>query len=154
MGPRMARRRALVRRVQIRVLIGVLLAASSLYLLHPPRDADAAPPGSLVITSVGCFPSASIDIRVSTLATGSGKSNVLHIEWSDGTTTTPAPAQEIPQDAYASSAQSDMYHVDWISEDPSGTPPFTATATVTLSWVWSNGNSKDVAATTASRACS
>lgn len=115
--------------------------------------ADAAPPGSLTISTVGCYPSASVDIRVSLLAAGTGKTNVLHVAWSDGSSTTAAPDQEITQDSYATSSQSDLYHVDWLSEANASTPPFTATVTATLSWVWSNGNTKDVATTTATRAC-
>jgi len=122
--------------------------------LSPIGIAQAAPPGSLAITSLGCYPSTSVDIRVSLLAPGGGKWNVLHLEWSDGTTTTTAPDTLISPDSYANSSQSDIYHVDWVSEPTSTTPPFVATATATLSWQWSNGNSKVVATTSGTRTCS
>jgi hypothetical protein len=125
----------------------------SLYLLSPLSVARAAPPGSLTITTVGCYPAISVDIRVSLLATGGSKSNVLHLDWSDGTSSTVAPDMAISQDSYAGSSQTDVYHIDWLSEPTTSTSPFTATATATLSWVWANGNTKDVATTTETQSC-
>lgn len=121
--------------------------------LSPVGIAQAAPPGSLTITSVGCYPSISVDIRVSLLAAGGSKSNVLHLAWSDGTTTTTAPDTPISQDSYANSSQSDIYHVDWFSEPTNTATPFVATATATLSWQWPNGNKKDVGSTTQQITC-
>src|ERR1700746_1652110 len=141
-GPRMARRRAKVRRARLRLGAASTLMFGSLYLLSPLSIARAAPPGSLTITSIGCYPAISVDIRVSLLATGGSKANVLPLDWSDGTSDTVAPDTPIAQDSYAGSAQTDVYHVDWQSEPTSSpTSPFTATATATLSWVWANGNS-------------
>jgi hypothetical protein len=149
----MARRRAGMKRARAKMAFasGVLLAFS--YLTGTLSTANAAPPGSMTITDLGCYPSVSVDIRVSLLSTSPNKTNILHIEWSDGTTTTLAPDQEIPLSAVASSQPSDVYHVDWFGEPTGTTSGFTATGTATLTWVSSNGNSKDVATATATRAC-
>jgi hypothetical protein len=122
-------------------------------MLSPLSVAGAAPPGSLTITSTGCYPSASVDIRVSALSSSPAKTNVVSISWSDGTTTTDAPDQVIPQSAVDGSQPTDVYHIDWLSEPGSEPSSFTATATVTLSWTASNGNSKEVATATLSELC-
>jgi hypothetical protein len=152
-GPRMARRRAKLRRARLRAGLATSMIFVCLFSLSPMGVAQAAPPGSLAITSVGCYPAISVDIRVSLLAGGGSKSNVLHLEWSDGTTTTTAPDTSIPQDSYANSSQSDIYHVDWVSEPTSTATPFVATANATLSWLLPNGNAKDVASTTVQLTC-
>ena len=152
-GPRMARRRARHRRARARTVVAGSMMFVCLYVLSPIGLAQAAPPGSLTITSVGCSPSISVDIRVSLLAAGGPKGNALHLEWSDGTTTTTAPETLISQDSYANSSQSDIYHVDWYSEPTSTPTPFVATATATLFWRWPNGNTKYVASTTAQITC-
>jgi hypothetical protein len=152
-GPRMARRRAKLRRAHLRSGLAGSMIFVCLYALSPVGVAQAAPPRSLTITWAGCYPAISVDIRVSLLAAGGSKSNVLHLDWSDGTTTTNAPDTPIPQDSYANSSQSDIYHVDWVSEPTSTPTPFVATATATLSWLWPNGNTKDVASTTLQLTC-
>ena len=148
----MARRRAKLRRARIRTAVAGSMMFVCLAVLSPIGIAQAAPPGSLTITSLGCYPSTSVDIRISLLAPGS-KWNVLHLEWSDSTTTTTAPDTPISQDSYANSSQSDIYHVDWFSEPTSTPTPFVATATATLSWQWPNGNTKDVGSTSVQITC-
>jgi hypothetical protein len=126
-----------------------------LFTLSPLGAAQAAPPGSFTISSLGCYPSITVDIRVSLLSAGGSKTNVLHLDWSDGTDTTTAPDTIISQDGYATSSQSDIYRVDWLSEPTSTTAtPYVATGTATLTWQWPNGNTKDVATTSVTRTCS
>jgi hypothetical protein len=102
---------------------------------------------------MACYPAVSVDIRVSSLSSSASKTNVLSISWSDGTTTTSAPAQVISQSAVNGSQPTDVYHVDWFSEPGSEPSTFTATATATLSWTASNGNSKEVAKTSLTELC-
>jgi len=125
-----------------------------LFSLSPLGAAQAAPPGALTIASLGCYPSITVDIRVSLLATGGAKTNILRLGWSDGTTSVTAPETVIPQSSYAGSSQSDTYRVEWQSE-PTSSPatPYTAAGTAILSWQWSNGNTKDVASTTVQQTC-
>jgi hypothetical protein len=151
----MARRRAKRRRAQLRVGLAASMMFVCLYSLSPLGVAQAAPPGSLAASSLGCTPSMSVDIRVSQLATGGAKTNVLRIGWSDGTTSVPAPETVIPQSSYDSMSQSDTYHVDWSSSDPYSSPatPYAVGGTAILSWQWPNGNTKDVASTTAQITC-
>jgi len=152
-GPRVARRRATIRRVRVRVVLFGALLWLGLWTSSPLGLGEAAPPGSLTITSMGCYPSVSVDIRVSALSSSPTKTNVVSISWSDGTTTTNAPDQVIPQSAVDGSQPTDVYHLDWLSEPGSEPSTFTATATVALSWTASNGNSKEVSTATLSELC-
>jgi len=149
----MTRRTKRVHRARLRVLTAGSLLFASLYALSPLNGAGAAPPGALNLASVACFPAVSVDIRVSSLATGSGKTNVLHIEWTDGTTTAIAD-REITQASYAGLSQNDFYHFDWFADPAPTVTSQPVTANVTLTWVWQNENTKVVATDTATRACS
>ena len=135
----------------------LLFAASlwvGLWMVSPVGLGEASPPGALTITSMGCYPSVSVDIRVSLFSTSPTKTNVLTITWSDGTSGIAAPPQVISADAVNGSQPTDTYHVDWLSDSgPIEQSPYTATATATLSWTSSNGNSKDVATTSLTEAC-
>jgi hypothetical protein len=125
-----------------------------LFSLSPLGAAQASPPGSFTISSVGCYPAMSVVIRVSLLATGGAKTNILRLGWSDGTTSATAPETVIPQSSYANSSQTDIYRVDWQSE-PTSPPatPYVAAGTAILLWQWPNGNTKEVAQTTATVTC-
>jgi hypothetical protein len=149
---RMARRRAIVRRARIRIGLAGLLAGSCLAVLSPLNLVQAAPPGSFTITSVGC-PGIILDFRTSLLATGGAKSNVVHLEWSDGTTQIAIPDMVVPQAGVAKSSQSDTTEITWSAEPPSTPTPYTATATAVLYWQRGSGSTKVVATDTATRTC-
>jgi hypothetical protein len=140
--------------VRLRAGVATTMVFVCLFSLSPLGAAQAAPPGSLTISSLGCNPSITVDIRVSLLATGGAKTNILRLGWSDGTTSVTAPETVIPQDSYVDSAQTDIYRVEWVSDSTSSAAtPYTAAGTAILSWQWPNGNTKDVAETTATVTC-
>jgi hypothetical protein len=132
-------------------LLALLLGA-----LHPLATALAAPPGAFAITQGYplCYPAASVTIRVGSLASGPGKSNVVEASWTDGSSTFAFPPITIDPSLYANSQPSDTVIVEWTPQQ-GGTDvsPFTATLDATLSWVMGNGNLKQVATATASRSC-
>jgi hypothetical protein len=151
-GPRTARRRASLRRTRAKLALAAALCLVASFVFGPFGFAQAAPPGSLTITTLGCSPQIGVDVRASLLATGS-KSNVVHFNWSSGSFSSSFD-YDVSPGSYAGLQATDTLHVDWLTEETSTDPlPYDATGTVTLSWQWDNGNTKDVATTTVTRTC-
>ncbi len=142
-----------MKRARLRHVATASMLFVALYVMSPLGSAGAAQPGSITITSLGCYPAISVDIRVGALATGDSKTNVLRMQWSDGRVApTHAPEISIPPRS-AGQSNSDIYHVDWFTDDVYR-GSFTASGTATLVWQLGKGNTKEVATTTATHTCS
>ncbi|MGZ4211105.1 MAG: hypothetical protein ACXVQX_10980 [Actinomycetota bacterium] len=154
-GLRTARRRKAQQRARRKAMIAAVILAISTYMVGAVDLAGAAPPGAFAITDGYplCYPVASVTIKVSTLASGSAKRNVVTATWTDGSYSTDFPPVTIDPSQYAASQPSDVVVVNWTGQEGPDLGPFTATLNATLTWVWDNGNTKQVATATESQVC-
>jgi hypothetical protein len=154
-GPRMAKRQVATKRAHKKVLGVVGILAFSLSSFGSMPIVHAAAPGSLTIVHdyPTCFPAAAATISVPALATGDGKSNIVTATWTGGGIKWDFTPLTIDQSQYANALRSDRVSVFWTGGEGPDLAPFTATLTVTLWWVMSNGNTRPVATATASRDC-